>query len=142
MSPRTSSSAIAQNNRSYANILGELGEDAELLKYLPFSRTTWAVQFELEGAFAERLLYGDMMNEKDQLWIYFTLIGGGDNYNKETGRNRMITFSTLRNAQNGGPMIRPANVQDLALASLPFKQARNQFQVMVRFHGYGQYRQR
>ncbi|KAF2819210.1 hypothetical protein CC86DRAFT_472346 [Ophiobolus disseminans] len=129
MSPRTSSSVIAQTNRSYANILGELGEDAELLKYLPFMRATWAVQFELDGAFSERLLYGDMMNEKNQLWIYFTLVGGGENM--ATGRSRMITFSTLKNAQNKGPILRAASVQDSALASLPFKQARNQFQVMA-----------
>jgi hypothetical protein len=111
----------------------ELDEDAELLKYLPYQRGTFQPQNELPGAAPDRLLYGDMMEEKDQLWVYFTLLGGGQNYNKETGGNRMLSFYTLKAAQNGGAPIRAALVQDLALASSPFKQARDGFQIMVFF---------
>jgi hypothetical protein len=110
----------------------ELVEDVELLRYLPFKRATFQPQFELNGAADHRLLYGDMMEEKDQLWVYFTLLGGGQNYNKATRGNRMISFYTFKGAQNGETPIRPAAVRDVALASGPFKMARDGFQIMVR----------
>jgi hypothetical protein len=109
----------------------ELDEDAELLKYLPYQRGTFQPQNELPGAAPDRLLYGDMMEEKDQLWVYFTLLGGGQNYNRETGGNRMLSFYTLKAAQNGGAPIRVSKIQELALSSSTFKQARDIFQIMV-----------
>jgi len=127
----TAASPNAQLNPSFANILAELGNDIQLLKYLPFSRATFAPQYELSGAAPERLLYGDMMEEKDQIWIYFTLTGGGDNYNKETSSNRMISFYKLKNAQKRDITLNPKRVQELALASQPFKQARDHWQIMV-----------
>jgi hypothetical protein len=109
----------------------ELDEDVELLRYLPFKRTTFQPQFELHGAADHRLLYGDMKEEKDQLWIYFTLLGGGQTYNKVTGGNRMITFHTLKGAQNGAAPIRAQAVRNVALASGPFRMVRDWYQVMV-----------
>ncbi|KAF1915652.1 hypothetical protein BDU57DRAFT_499918 [Ampelomyces quisqualis] len=129
--PHTPGTATAKENRSYANLCNELGEDLELLRYLPFKRATFQPQFELLGAADHRLLYGDMVDEKDQLWVYFTLVGGGQNYNKATGGTRMITFQTLKGAQNGEAPIRPQAVRDVALASGPFKMARDGFQIMA-----------
>lgn len=126
----SSTSTVVNDNRSYANLLMELEEHRELLKFLPYARTTWAPNNELMGAAPERLLYGDMMDEKDQLWIYFTLIGGGDGY-AVTGSNRMLDFYALKAAQNGGASVRPSKIKELALASRPFKLAENNFQVLV-----------
>jgi hypothetical protein len=108
----------------------ELDQHVELLKYLPYNRTTWAANNELKGAVPERLLYGDMMEEKDQLWIYFTLIGGEDSY-ATTGNNCMLSFYSLKSAQSGGASTRPAKIKDVALASQPFKLAADNFQVLV-----------
>lgn len=124
--------AMQDNNRSLTNLRMELDRDVDLLKYIPCSRATFQSQNELQGAAADRLLFGDMMEEKDQLWIYFTLLGGGRNYNKETGSNRMISFHTLKGAQNGDVPVRANKVQDVALASAPFKFASNSAQVIVR----------
>jgi hypothetical protein len=85
----------------------------------------------------DRLLYGDMMDEKDQMWIYFTMLGGGHNYNHTTGGSRMISFHTLKGAQNGSEPMHPKDVQKAALPAGPFKLARNHFQVMVCWK-YGQ----
>jgi hypothetical protein len=131
----SSASNIAEVNRSYAKLVMELDKDVELLKFLPSNRETFQEQYELKGAARHRLLYGDMMEEKDQLWIYFTLLGRGDNYNSKTGGNRMIMFYKLKSAQAGGPSIRPNNVQGLAQASQPFKYAKTYYQVMVSVHG-------
>jgi hypothetical protein len=110
----------------------ELDRDAELLKYLPYKRATFQPQFGLPGVASHRLLYGDLMDEKDQLRIYFTLLGGGDhNYNKETGGTRMIKFHTLKGAQIGEKPVHPMEVQKAALAARPFKLARNTWHVMV-----------
>lgn len=108
----------------------ELGEDAELLKYLPYNRASFQPQYELQGAASERLLYGDMMEEKDQLWVYFTMLGGCQDHNKDGG-NRMLTFYTLKGARHGEAPIRLNNIQKVALASAPFKLVRNGFQILV-----------
>jgi hypothetical protein len=124
-------SASASENRSLAKLREDLGADAELLKYLPYHRTTWAPQNEIKGAGPFRLLYGDMMEEKDQLWIYFTLKGGGHNYNKNSGGTRMIMFYTLKGAQEGTGPYHPHLVKTGALASQPFKLARGQWEIMA-----------
>jgi hypothetical protein len=121
-----------KDNRSFTNLRMELGHNGELLKYLPYNRTTFQAQSELPGAAPERILYGDMMEEKDQLWIYWTLLGGANYNNKGPhGSAKMITFQTLKGAQNGDAPIRPQNVQKIALASAPFKLAGDAFQIMV-----------
>ncbi|KAH7074489.1 hypothetical protein BKA63DRAFT_595992 [Paraphoma chrysanthemicola] len=124
-------SPVSPENRSLTNLRMELDDEAELLKYIPYQRATFQRQDELPGAHPDRLLYSDMMEEKDQLWIYFTLLGGGQTYNKETGSNKMLSFFTLHAAKNGGAPLRPSRVQDSALASAPFKMARDGFQVMA-----------
>lgn len=91
---------------------------------------------ELKGAAPERLLYSDTIEEKDQLWIYFTLIGGGDSY-AITGSNRMLTFYSLKIAQSGGGSVRPAKIKDVTLASQPFRLAVDPFQVLVSTCLYG-----
>ncbi|KAH3940584.1 hypothetical protein HBH70_025820 [Parastagonospora nodorum] len=121
-----------KDNRSFTNLRMELGHNGELLKYLPYNRTTFQAQSELPGAAPERILYGDMMEEKDQLWIYWTLLGGANYTNKGPhGSAKMITFQTLKGAQNGDAPIRPQNVQKIALASAPFKLAGDAFQIMA-----------
>ena len=117
------------DNRSLNAARMELGDEADLLKYLPFHRATFQPQNELPGAAPDRLLYGDMMEEKDQLWCYFTLLGGGDNYNQHTGGNRMLSFYTLKGAQSGGPSFHPGQIKTNALASQPFKLARGQWEI-------------
>jgi hypothetical protein len=117
------------NNRSLNAARMELGDQAELLKFLPFHRATFQAQTELPGAAPDRLLYGDMMEEKDQLWCYFTLLGGGDNYNQNTGGNRMISFYTLKGAQSGGSPFHSGQIKASALASQPFKLARGQREI-------------
>jgi hypothetical protein len=109
----------------------ELEQNAELLKYLPFNRATFQPQIELYGAASHRLLYGDMMEEKNQIWIYFTMLGGGHNYCKGTGGTRMISFHTLKGAQNGSEAMHPKDVQKAALAAGAFKLAQNHLQVVV-----------
>jgi hypothetical protein len=121
-----------KDNPSYAILRQELGHNAELLKYLPFNRATFQPQNELYGAASHRLLYDDMMNKKDQIWIYFTMLGGGQNYNNTTGGTHMISFHTLKGAQNGTEPMHPKDVQNAALAAGPFKVARNHFHVSVR----------
>jgi hypothetical protein len=76
-----------------------------------------------------------MMDEKDQLWAYFTLLGGSSGHNciKDTGGTRMITFYTIKGAQNGEKPVSPMEVQKAALAAAPFKLARNHWHVMVSF---------
>lgn len=121
-----------KDNRSFTNLRMELGQNGELLKYLPYNRATFQVQSELPGAGPERILYGDMMEEKDQLWIYWTLLGGLHHTNKGAhGSARMISFQTLKGAQNGDVPIRPQNVQKIALASAPFKLAGDASQITV-----------
>jgi hypothetical protein len=134
---QTPASTATKDNPSYANLHKDLEQNAELLKYLPFNRATFQPQTELIGAASHRLLYGDMMDEKDQMWIYFTMLGGGHNYNHTTGGSRMISFHTLKGAQNGSEPMHPKDVQKAALPAGPFKLARNHFQVMVCWK-YGQ----
>ncbi|KAH7378461.1 hypothetical protein DE146DRAFT_731056 [Phaeosphaeria sp. MPI-PUGE-AT-0046c] len=119
------------DNRSLTNLRTELNDDLDVLKFLPYSRATFVPQNELPGAAADRILYGDMIDEKDQLWIYFTLLGGVQKYNKVKGGNRMITLNSLKGVQNGDAPVRPNMVQKVALASAPFKFASNAQQVMA-----------
>ncbi|KAH7087471.1 hypothetical protein FB567DRAFT_628429 [Paraphoma chrysanthemicola] len=126
----TGDGPASPENRSLINLRRDLDDEADLLKYIPYQRATFQRQDELPGAFPDRLLYGDMMEEKDQLWIYFTLLGGGQTYNKQTGSNRMLSFFTLHAAKNGGAPLRPSRVQDAAIASAPFKMARDGFQII------------
>lgn len=77
------------------------------------------------------MLYGDLMEEKDQLWVYFTMLVGGSSYNKETYGNRMLSFHTLKGAQNGETPERGNKVQNPALPSAPFKFTSNTAQVIV-----------
>lgn len=122
---------VQDDNRSLTNLGMELYENADLLKILPYSRATFQHQNELPGAYAERILYGDMKDEKDQLWIFFTLLGGGQNFNKETGGNRMITFQSLKGAQNDDAPVRANKFETVGLASAPFKFASDAQQVVV-----------
>lgn len=110
------------DNPSYEKLKRDLDDDVTLLNFLPYKRATFQRQNELEQAAADRILYGDMMEEKDQLWIYFTLHHKG---------NQMISFYTLKGAQQGEPPIRPYKVKEIALASWPFKHARDHFQIMA-----------
>jgi hypothetical protein len=126
--------APPKDNRSFTNLRMELAGDATLLKYLPFNRVTFQPQSELKGAAPERLLYGGMMEEKHQLWVYFTLLGGTKSINKD-GSNQMLSFQTLKGARNGVAPIRLQSVQKVALASAPFKLARNGYQVLVSSNG-------
>lgn len=109
-------------NPSYEKLKRELDDDVTLLNFLPYKRATFQRQCELEQAAADRILYGDMMEEKDQLWIYFTLHQKG---------KQMISFYTLKAAQQGQAPIRPCKVKEIALASWPFKHARDHFQIMA-----------
>jgi hypothetical protein len=106
------------DNRSFAALRMELGDEAGMLQ-------------ELRGAAPDRLLYGDMLEGDDQLWCYFTLLGGGDNYSKQTGSNRMVCFYTLKGAQIGDSPVHPGQIKNCALASQPFKNARGQWEVLA-----------
>lgn len=112
-----SAATMPDDNRSLMNLRMELGQDVDLLKYIPYSHATFQPQNQLQGPAPDRLLYGDMIEQKDQIWIYFTLLGGGRNYNKETGGNSMISFHTMKGIQNGDAGVRPSKVQDAAQPS-------------------------
>jgi hypothetical protein len=71
-----------------------------------------------------------MIEEKDQLWVYFTMLGGAQVLNKD-GSSRMLSFHTLEGARNDEAPIRLQNVHTVALASAPFKLARNGYQALV-----------
>ncbi|KAF2024453.1 hypothetical protein EK21DRAFT_117771 [Setomelanomma holmii] len=140
-----------KRNRSMNNLLVELDEDTDLLNHLPYQRCTFQPQDEIPGAFGDRLLYGDMMDEKGELWVYFTHLGGAQNSIKQTGVTRMITFyqsaqqasdrqidyqirtitDQIVAAQNGGAPVRIQKVKDAALASTPWKQARDGFHILA-----------
>lgn len=130
----SSSNVIDQTNRSCINILEELGEDRNLLKFLRSKDVTIVPQFEVTGAGPEPMLHGNMIDGKGQLWIYFTFIGGCDNFNKDTGGNRMISFYTFYKKDKQGPSIEPQHVHKVAIASQAFGQARNYRQFVVGDH--------
>jgi hypothetical protein len=110
------------DNPSYAKLKRDLGDDAPLLNFLPYKRATFEPQNEIAEAAPERLLYGDMLESKGQLWIYWTL-----NYHKKKSHlnYRMITFQTIEGAKNHEAGVRPTTVQKVALASWPFKHAKD-----------------
>jgi hypothetical protein len=118
-SPRT------DDNPSYAKLKRDLGDDAPLLNFLPYKRATFEPQNEIAEAAPERLLYGDMLESKGQLWVYWTL-----NYHKKQKSNRdyrMVTFQTIEGAKNHEAGVRPGSVREVALASWPFKYAKDQY---------------
>lgn len=108
---------------SYAKLKRDLGDDAPLLNFLPYKRATFELQNEIAEAAPQRLLYGDMMESKGSLWIYWTL----DYHNKKKSHHdyRMITFQTIEGAKNHEAGVRPGSVQNVALASWPFKHAKD-----------------
>ncbi|KAH6866354.1 hypothetical protein BKA58DRAFT_319335 [Alternaria rosae] len=108
---------------SYAKLKRDLGDDAPLLNFLPYKRATFEPQNEIAEAAPERLLYGDMMESKGSLWIYWTL----NYHNKKKSHHdyRMITFQTIEGAKNHEAGVRPGSVQNVALASWPFKHAKD-----------------
>jgi hypothetical protein len=53
------------SNPSLDKLTRDLDEDAALLKYLPYTRATFEIQNEIPEAAPERLLYGDMLENKD-----------------------------------------------------------------------------
>jgi hypothetical protein len=113
------------DNPSYAKLKRDLGDDAPLLNFLPYKRATFEPQNEIAEAAPERLLYGDMLESKGQLWVYWTL-----NYHKKQKSNRdyrMVTFQTIEGAKNHKAGVRPGLVREVALASWPFKYAEDQY---------------
>ncbi|KAL1793675.1 hypothetical protein ACET3X_008657 [Alternaria dauci] len=107
-------------NPSLAKLTRDLGDDAALLRYLPYKRATFELQKEIPEAAPERLLYGDMLEGKDQLWIYFTL----NSYTKrKSDYASMLTFQTIKGAAHHEASVRPGTVQAIARASLVFKYA-------------------
>lgn len=124
------SSATPDSNPSYARLSRDLGEDFELLQYLPYKRATFQSQSEVNDAAPYRILYGDMMEEKDQLWVYFTLLKADARKNAGPDSNRMISFYTLKGAKAGENPVRPAKIKEVALPSAPFKHAANHYIIM------------
>ncbi|KAI4918636.1 hypothetical protein J4E90_003023 [Alternaria incomplexa] len=108
---------------SYAKLKRDLGDDAPLLNFVPYKRATFEPQNEIAEAAPERLLYGDMMESKGSLWIYWTL----NYHNKKKSHHdyRMITFQTIEGAKGHEAGVRPSSVQTVALASWPFKHAKD-----------------
>ncbi|RAR01955.1 hypothetical protein DDE82_006152 [Stemphylium lycopersici] len=68
------------------------------------------------------------MEAKGQLWIYFTLNHNPPRSNPEY---RMITFNTLERARNSDVDIRLTAIKDMALASWPFKHARDPYAIIA-----------
>ena len=116
------SSSQQDDNPSYAKLKRDLEDDAMLLHFLPFKRATFQKQTELDQAGPERLLYGDMLEEKGELWIYYTL---------HRKSSQMLTFYTLRGAEQDLAPIRPSQISRVAIPSLPFRHARDHFQIMA-----------
>jgi hypothetical protein len=117
----------SDDNPSYTRLKRDLGADAPLLNFLPFRRVIIQPQTELAGAGPDRILYGDMMDGKDELWIYFTLRRGNSGHDA----TKMVSFYTLKGARSGRDHIRADRVLKVALPSLPFKHARNHYAVMA-----------
>ena len=109
-------------NPSLDKLWRDLGEDAALLKYLPYRRATFEPQNEIPEAAPERLLYGDMLKNKDQLWIYFTL---HSHHKQKSNYASMLTFQTIKSATNHEASVRPGTVPKVALASRVFKHAQS-----------------
>ncbi|CAO2649218.1 Nn.00g066030.m01.CDS01 [Neocucurbitaria sp. VM-36] len=110
------------SNPSYAKLKRDLEDDVTLLNFLPFRRATFQAQTELGGAGPDRLLYGEMKEEKGDLWIYYTLHRKG---------SQMLAFYTLRGAKQDQAPIRPTHLKHVALPSLPFKHAQDHFQILA-----------
>jgi hypothetical protein len=85
------------SNPSLDKLTRDLDEDAALLRYLPYRRATFELQHEIPEAAPERLLYGDMLENKDQLWIYFTL---NTHHKQKSNYASMLTFQTIKGAAN------------------------------------------
>ena len=108
------------SNPSLDKLWRDLEEDAALLRYLPYKRATFELQNEIPEAAPERLLYGDMLEKKDQLWIYFTL---NSHHKQRSNYASMLTFQTIEGAAHHEASVRPGTVQKVAQASKVFKHA-------------------
>ncbi|KAL6706649.1 hypothetical protein ACN47E_005191 [Coniothyrium glycines] len=111
---------LSRDHPSLDKLKRDFSDDAPLLNSLPSECVSVQEQTELEGVDLHRILYGEMMDEKDQLWTYFTQV-----MPSMSDAEELLSLYTLNAAQSDGIHTCMYRNQNLALASLIFMQARN-----------------
>ncbi|KAJ4366772.1 hypothetical protein N0V83_007297 [Neocucurbitaria cava] len=114
------------HNAPYEQLKRELGDDAALLKYLPYPHATFEEQTEHGGAVPERLLFGDMRETRGTLWAYYTML--------VEGTTPTVAFHTIRGAKQHMHPIHPSRATFYATPSFPFKYAEDHDQIVAIVH--------